>query len=370
MVTLGSAAPSQNTVNYDALLSTTFMAYRPKLVDNIFRANAFLAALRKWGGVDYQDGGERVQMPLMYAENDTFRSYKGYEQLIVKPQDGITSAFFDWGEVGGTVSISRREERQNSGEAALLRLLEKKIMQAEMSCKSTISRMLLAGTISGTTFVPGNSAKDLLPLGYFLPKDCTADPTIGGSVGNINRATYSWWRPNTAVLDSASKDTGNVFALAVTTYKGLAAAFKRMYNYCSRGADESGPNIILCDQIAYETYESSLDAKILYSQTNSADLGFDTVRCKGANMIWDELVPDIDQGQAAGYATFTGSAFFINTKFYQLIIDKQTDFITTPFIEPENSTSKVAKVLFMGQATVSNYRKLGVCYAIGQTIAA
>lgn len=368
MSTIGSTAPSQNTINYDSLLSMTLMAYRPKLIDNIYKSNSFLSALRANGGIDYQDGGERVQQPLLYGENDTFKSFKGYEQMSVKPQDGITSAFYDWAEIGGTISISRREERQNSGEAALMRLLEKKIMQAEMSAKAIVNRQLLAGTISGTEFVPGNDTKDLLPLGYFLPKDVTANPGVGGNVGNISRVTNSWWRPNSAVLDSGSKDTGNKFALSVSTYKGMAVALRRMYNYCTRGADGSGPNIVLMDQNSYETYVNALDNKIQYTDTRMADLGFDAVRLLGASVIWDELVPDIDQGQAHDYATFTGTAFFLNTKFYQLVIDKNTDFITTPFVEPENSNAKTAKLLFMGQATVSNARKLGVCYAISQSI--
>ncbi len=361
--------PSSRTVNYDALLSTTLENYRPVMVDNIFKSNALLAALKKYGGIDYVDGGERIRKLLMYEENDTFKSYRGYDTITVKPQDGITAAFYEWSEIAGTITISRREERQNSGEAAILKLLEQKTMQAEMSIKSKVNNQIVLGTIDTATFVPGNSAKDLLPLGYFLPKANATDPVSGGSVGNINRATYSWWRPQTAVLDSGTKDTGNSFAVAVTSYTGLRAALYRMYNFCSRGADGSAPNICLSDQITYETYENSLDQQKRYGDEELVSMGFDNVKLKGATMIWDELVPSIDTGEAAGAATYTGSAFFLNTKFWNLTIDSQTDFVTTPFIEPENQTAKTAKVLFMGQTTISNPRKLGVCYAISQSIA-
>lgn len=360
--------PSSRTLNYDALLSTTLEAYRPKMVDNIYKSNAFLAALKKYGGIDYVDGGERIREILMYEENDTVKSYRGYEQLTVKPQDGITAAFYEWGELAGTISISRREERQNSGEAAILKLLEQKIQQAEMSLKSKVNNQLVAGAISSATFVPGNDAKDLYPLGYFLRKAVATDPTAGGNVGNISASTYSWWRPNSAVLDSGTKDTGNKFAVAVTTYTGLRVALYRMYNFCSRGADNSGPNICLSDQVTFETYENGLDQQKRYGDEELVSMGFDNVKLKGATMIWDELVPDIDQGLAAGDTSFTGTAFFLNTKFYKLVIDKQTDFVTTPFIEPENQTAKTAKVLMMGQPVVNNARKLGVCYAINQSI--
>lgn len=366
----GASAPSSYTVNYDALLSTTLYAYREKMVDNIFKSNAFLAAMRMYGGIEYQDGGERIAQPLMYEENDTFKSYRGYDTLDVKPQDGLTTAFFEWAEIGGTISISRREERQNSGEAAILKLLEKKILQAEMSIKAQVNSQTLLGTVSSNKFIPGNEGKDLLPLGYFLPKDNSADPSGTGvvNVGNIARATYSWWRPRTAVLDSGSKDTGNDFALNVSTYAGLRAGLYRMYNFCTRGADGSSPNLVVTDQVTFETYENSLDQLKRYRQNDDlASMGFDNVKLKGATLIWDELVPDVDTGAAA---ITKGTAFFLNTKFYKLTIDKETDFVTTPFVEPENQTAKTAKVLFMGQTCVNNYRKIGVAYAISQSIAA
>jgi len=369
----GASAPSSYTVNYDALLSTTLFNYRAKMVDNIFKSSATLAALRQYDGIEYQDGGERIQMLLMYEANDTFHSYKGYDTLIVKPQDGITSAFYEWVEIGGTITISRREERMNSGEARIMNLLQQKIKQAEMSAKQKVNNDLIQGEVNTSTIVPVTDTVTgqlgLNPLGYFLPKANATNPLAGGSVGNINRATYSWWRPNTAVLDSGTKDTGNSFALAVTTYTGLRVGLYRMYNYCSRGADGSAPNLVITNQETFETYENSLDQQKRYTDESLTTMGFDNVKLKGATIVWDELVPSIDTGETdVTSATHTGTAFFLNTQFFKLVIDKQTDFLTTPFVEPENQTAKTAKLLFMGNTTCSNPRKLGVCYAISKSI--
>jgi hypothetical protein len=334
------------------------------LVDNIFKSNAFLAALRQYGGIEYQDGGERIQQPLMYEENDTFKSYSGYEQLTIKPQDGITSAFFPWREIGGTISISRKEERQNSGESRLLALLEKKIMQAEMSIKAKVNQQLIQGTVDTATFVPGNSAKDLNPLGWFLRYAPATDPLAGGNVGDIAAATYSWWRPNLANF-AATVASGHKFGLAVTTFQGLKIALYRLYNYCVRGADGSGPNLIVTNQETYESYENALDAQKQYRDESLVSMGFDNIKLKGASMVWDELVPDLYTGTTS---LTVGTAFYLNTKFYKLVIDKETDFVTTPFVEPENQTAKVAKVLFMGNATVSNPRKLGAAGRISLSL--
>ena len=236
-----------------------------------------------------------------------------------------------------------------------------------MTMRETLNQQLVLGTVSGATFVPGNSAKDLNPLGYFLRKDNTTDPTAGGDVGNIPGDTYSWWRHQTAVLDAGGVDTGNAFTLSVTTYAGLKAALRRMYNYCSRGSGGS-PNCVLMDQITFETYENALDTSVRYTNTKMADMGFDTIKLRGATCLWDEQMPDIENGQGPGASGFEGTAFFLNTNFYSLIIDSETDIITTPFIEPENQTAKTAKILFMGNAGISNMRKHGVAYGIRQDL--
>ena len=108
-----------------------------------------------------------------------------------------------------------------------------------------------------------------------------------------------------------------------------------------------------------------MDEKVRYTNTKLADMGFDNIKLRGATVIWDEQVPDLDNGTVAITA---GTAFFLNTKFYKLIIDAETDIVTTPFIIPENQTVKTAKILFMGNAAVSNLRKHGAAYAIAQNI--
>src|SRR3990167_594335 len=133
------------------------------MIDNIFKDSAFLAALREFDGISYLNGGERIAVPLMYGTSSTVKSYSDYETLDTTPQDGMTTAFYDWREIAGTISISRKEERQNSGEGRLLNLLEQKIKQAEMTMRETLNTQLLQGTADSATFVPGNSAKDLNP---------------------------------------------------------------------------------------------------------------------------------------------------------------------------------------------------------------
>ncbi|HDZ38697.1 MAG TPA: phage major capsid protein [Marinobacter sp.] len=365
MATVGdTGAPSTNTIYYDALLTTTLDAWvgGGSLFDQIFKDSAFLSLLRLSDAVIRQNGGERIRVPLLYGKNETIKSYSGYETLDTTPQEGLTTAFYEWREIGGTISISRKEERQNSGEAAKIALLGSKIEQAKMSMTEELSSQIVLGTVNSSTFVPGNDSKDMNPLGYFLRKKTATDPVAGGNVGNI-ASSNSWWRAKSAAFGGSS-EAGGVAVPTVTTYKGIVVALRRLYNYCSQGSGGS-PNIFLFDQISYETYENALDEKVRYSNTKLADMGFDNIKLRGATCIWDEIVPDVENGTAA---VTLGTVFALNTKFFKLVIDSETDVVTTPFVTPENQTAKTAKILFMGNTVCSNLRKQGVGYEILGTI--
>ncbi|MHC4158387.1 MAG: phage major capsid protein, partial [Planctomycetota bacterium] len=270
-----TGTPSTNTVYYDALLSTTVNAYRKTMVDNIFKDSAFLAFLRMSDAIRKQDGGERIQVPLMYGVNNTVGTHGGYSTLDTTPQEGITSAFYQWAEIAGTISISRKEQRQNSGEGRLLNLLEAKLKQAEMSMRETMNQQLVQGTVSSATFVQ-DTAEDgsygLNPLGYFFHKNKATDPTTI-DCGNIPKDTYSWWQHRVGALGaSPGSVTGEDFALNATTYAGLKVALRRLYNYAGRGSG-GFPNLGVMDQVSFETYENALDQSVRYMNTKMADMG-------------------------------------------------------------------------------------------------
>lgn len=371
------AVPSSRTINYDAVLSTCMEYVRPGLVDQIFTNAPFLAALygafgkkkKAKKGIRMVNGGERIRVPIMYGKNTTVGSYSGYDQLDVTPQDGITTAFYEWKQISGSVAISRKEERQNAGESRIRDLLESKVMQLELSMRDDVNNQVIGKTVSSGVWSAGagimnqTANADLDPLLHFIPKD----PTASVSVGNINRSTYSWWRPR--ILDGSaahgSKDAGAERGFLCDDWSTLKSAGRHLYNLCSRGGG-GFPDLGLMDQMCYESYEASLDDKVRYtSTTGPATLGFDTVRFKGQDLVWDEMMPDVDGGYAYDNSSWATSTWvMLNTQYIELVIDTQTDFVTTPFVRPENQDAKVSQVLFMGNLCCSNPRKQGMIYGI------
>lgn len=370
------AIPSSRTINYDAVLSLSFENVREGLFDNIFTSAAFLSSLygawgkrkRKGRGIRMVNGGERIRCQLLYGKNSTVKSYSGYDQLDVTPQDGITAAFFDWRQIAGSVAISRKEERQNAGETKIRDLLQAKIQQLEMSLRDEVNLQLLGKTVAAAAWSAGDgmsSGTDIDPLPLIIPKD----PGGSVAVGNINQNTYSWWRPKavdgTATHAGRGHNADRGFG-SITTWALLQTAMRWLYNACGRGAGGM-PDIVLTDQLTYESYESSMYDKHRYTNDTGGpvSIGYESVRFKGADVIWDEMMPDIETGVTYDSASWSkGTMFFINSDFMELVIDSATDFITTPFVRPENQDARVAQILAMMNLTCMNRRKQGIIYGI------
>src|SRR4030095_980194 len=281
--------PSAETVNYDALFTTTLRNYRSKLSDNISRGNKWVSFLKEKGRFRKQSGGINAHVPLMHALTSAADICRGYGVIDTPPQDGMTTAFYEWSQLSTPITISNKEKKQNKGEAKIIDLLKAKTMQSEVSLKELLNNCLVAGRYSASS--PSAEAQLLarvgrldsgaagpLPVGHIVD----VDPTRSVSVGNINGGTYSFWR-------------NQVAATAVTTFALLKRGLNNQYNNCSRGTG-GAPDILLGDQVAWEIYWLSLDQKEQYiiNSKRTVDIlgGTDALAFRGATFYWDEVVGD------------------------------------------------------------------------------
>lgn len=299
------------------------------------------------------------------------------------PQDGITSAFFPWAQIGVSITISGLEEMQNRGESAVLDLLQSKVTQAEGAGRNLLNNCLAMGRLAtGATgnrnaFVPrvgvmDNGAQGPLPVPFLID----VLPARGVTVGEINANNETWWR------NQAQAFSGSTFA-AYKQQKG------RLYNDCSRGSG-GNPDLIISDQRTWELYFNSLEAKERYviDDKRTIDVlggaGEDMLKYRGAVHIWDEVVPDpgtstatpeteIGKGDSVGSYLAdgnNGAEYHLNSNAMEYIVHEARDWVPTPFIKPVGQDARTSMLLWMGQLTVNNRRKLGVMYDITNTIVA
>ena len=299
--------------NFDNLLTTTLANYRSTLTDNIFTARPLTYKLMENGRIRMLNGGTKIVEPLIYGTNSTVGSYSGYETLSLTPQEGISAAEFEWKQYAASIAISGIEEAKNNGEQEIINLLEAKIMQAEESMRESFNQMFFA---DGT----GNSSKDWNGLGNLVES--------GNTVGGINSSTYSWW---------ASKEDNDAVALSLADMSSL-------YNNVSVGNDH--PDLLLTTQTLFEKYEALLQPNLRYTDTKTADAGFQNLLFKAAPVMYDT-------GCTAGVF------FFLNSKYLTLCGHSAKWFQQTEFIRPEDLDARYALIMCYGNLTVRNRAKQG-----------
>ena len=299
--------------NFDNLLTTTLANYRSTLTDNVFTARPLTYKLMEGGRIRMLNGGTKIVEPLIYGQNSTVGSYSGYETLSLTPQEGISAAEFEWKQYAASIAISGIEEAKNNGEQEIINLLEAKIMQAEESMRESFNQMFFA---DGT----GNSSKDWNGLGNLVES--------GNTVGGINSSTYSWWQ---------SKEENTATALTL-------AQMSSLYNSVSVGNDH--PDLLLTTQTLFEKYEALLQPQLRYTDTKTADAGFQNLLFKAAPVMYDV------------HCT-AGVFYMLNSKYLTLVGHSGKWFSQTSFISPEDVDARYALIMCYGNLTVRNRAKQG-----------
>ena len=302
--------------NVDGLLSHSLSAVRKKLADNIFTRIPLFMWLKQKARLS-EDGGATIVVPLMYGKNTTAKSYSGYGILDTTPQDGLTAAQYTWAQYSVSITISGREERiQNAGEKAILKLLASKTEQAEMSLRDKLDIDLWASATTGTNILA-------------LPTIVDTTTTIA----DVSKSANSWWQ--------AQVNASGSFAA-----QGLSDMELTYNEVMNQSMDNSGPDFLCGTQAVYEFYNNKLQPQQRYTDNKYGDAGFENLRFKGATMTFDGNVP-------------SQALFFLRSDNLKLVSNSATNFITTPFIKPENQDARVAQILWAGNIVSDNNRKLG-----------
>ena len=353
MPTYGSAGqPSASTFNYDALVATSVANYRKTFTDNISTSNIFFKKLKDKDMWESADGGLYIAEDLMYGLAPT-DSYDGYDELPLTPSEGITQAQYPWRQLATPIAISEKERKMNKHR--IVDLVAAKIMQAEISMQEAWAKYFLQGQLADggvgnlytakTSPVNGSSAFD--PLGSLV----MYNPALSLSPGGIDQSTQTWWRnQSTASISS--------------TYIAFIQEVLNLFNSCSKGPGGT-PDFGISDQVTWEQLSVAYYQRYRTEATQVGDYPFPVLKFQGVEIGWDQFMPDV----AAGTVTATeGSLYFLNSKFLKIRYEAETNFVTSDFKQPVNQDAKFKHILWMGNATTNNRRKLGVMGSIQRSM--
>lgn len=301
--------------------------------DNIFGSNALFYFLGEEGFKEESDGGRLIEFGLEYAENSTFKSYDELETLDTTRVSVFDAARFDWKINAGTVVYSELERLRAQASSGKYDLIADKLENGKNSHIAAMNRQLWS---DGT----GNGSKDIGGVQLLI----STTPTTG-SVGQINRATFSFWRNQ----QTSGAKTTNAF-------DNLRASMRSIFNLCSRGGVEETPSAWITTRTVFEGYESILLANeriTIEDKRQGADGGIKNtlLKFKGADGSFDEAAP-------------SGNMYFFNNRNLKFCYLTGGWMKMYPQVDPANQLANVHKVATFGNAGTNNSRRLGVVSAI------
>jgi len=316
--------------NLSEIITTTLRNRSGELADNVSNGNALLMRLKEKGAWKPASGRTIVQ-ELDYAENGTFMYYSGGEQLNVGASDVLSAAEFDWKQAACAVVATGLEvDVQNTGKEAIIDLLEARIKNAQRTMRNNICN----GMYSDGTGTGGKQIGGLQLL--------VADAPTSGTVGGINRATYSFWQNQ--VYDASSDGGTAATASNIQTYMNA------MYLECTRGGDK--PDLILADANYYKLFWGSMQAIQRVTDSKMAEAGFQNIKFSGADVVYED-----NSGMP------TNHMYFLNTDYIYLRYAPKRLFKPLEKVQSINQDAMVQLITFAGNMTTSNASLQGVLKA-------
>lgn len=323
------------TPNLSELITTTLRNREKKVVDNITNKNALLRRLRKKNKIKIvKDGGRTLVKPLHYAENGTFKRYSGYETLDIAASDVISAAEYNWKQAAVVVTIDGLTRRQNTGKSQIINLLSERIENALMTFDNNISTDIYS---AGTA----DSSKQIGGLQSLI-----ADAPTSGTVGGIDRQSYSFWQ--NYKYDASSDGGAAADATNIQTY------MNQVWLNTLRGGDKV--DMILADNNYWLHYLNSLQAIQRITSVGGADPGTDA--SDGALKFFSaDVIPD------GGSGIPTNHMYFVNSDYITFEIHSDANFSPMDERMSVNQDATVVPILFMGNLTMSNAARQGVLIA-------
>ena len=323
----------------------TWYEIKAEVEDNIMESNVVWLALREFGVMDPQEGGEYFTETVGYGKKDIQRFVKGsvLDQNEV-PLD--TMARWDWTYFLVDVNRTLTDDQKNRGPSMIKSYVARRLEVAKESVSQDIETMIHQyGTWDAIAQPKGLydvcAPHAAITVGTSGGTGSNGDAwNSGTNNGNINR-TNTWWR-NWAGTDSTTESRANKILAGTAPFDlNLRSDMAHIYNMVTNG--QASPNFILASQNLYEAYEDEVSDKQQVVRTSfdkaAADLGFETLTFKGATFTYSNKLE-----AATNQPSLGNEMLFLNMDYLKYVYDPGVWFDMTEWRVGTNAMERVAYI--------------------------
>lgn len=305
------------------MLTVTMFKRSKKMGDGISRNIPLLKFMKN--NQKLVNGGESILEEQLFAENASYQRYAGGEVLNTNQTEQFTAFRFNWKQIAVAVVINGLEsDVQNTGPEQVFDLLEKRIEAAEYTMLNNMAVDLESdGTADGGKQIGG--------LGLLV----SSAPT-SGTIGGIDRATYTWARNQ--LLDASD----NSITLSNSTIQSF---FGLCVDALTRNNEK--PNLIYAGGTHYRWYRESLQTVQRIMKVGDGDV--DTIGT-GLEFLG---IPVINGGGYQGIANALITRF-LNTNHLFFKTASKRNFVPLKARDSFNQDATVRYLAWAGNMTGRN----------------
>jgi len=258
-----------------SLVATTLNKYGKKLYGQCWDGIPFFNWMRSHGRVKGVEGGLNIIDDIEISQNSSVGWRDPKSPIGLVEQDPFRQVAWAWKTIDGGVPLFWDDERKNRGDARIIDFGENLIRNLRDTMQEKIGIALFA---DGTTDPDSLDGLDSI---------CDNDNVYPAAddkqqVTGINRATAGneYWQANCL-------ETTEPWSLNAGTDGGWLHA----YMLACKGKNNDQPDIILCDQKTWETYDATLLQSQRFESPKLAEAGFRSLMYKNCAVVWDENCP-------------------------------------------------------------------------------
>lgn len=301
-----------------ALTLTELQAITDYYIDKVpsdiyFKGNILLYKLLggEDRGTNLIDGGKKIQVVLEYDESNN-GSYGATTKLPLNKKEVFNSAFFGWAAYFAGTVIDLDDQRQNSGEAAIVNLVQGKLKNMQKTIRKKMGTDIYASAADANSFTGlGNLFSTVTSTAY----------------GEIAEDDMPAWKAN---VDTTAE---------AISFK-VMQKIRRMAQIDDNS--EGKPNLYITTQLLKDGFERTLQSQARYADVRLVNAGFDNILFGGAPVV-------ADNKQASGYCDG------LNLRFLEIKTHRDYNFTKPVWSSPiDQPDVKVSFIKWSGNLVCKN----------------
>lgn len=283
------------------VLSSTLELMKDRAVDNLYQRVTLFEKAKAYGGIEVHEGGSSLSLPIGTDEASVItEQVTGYEPVNLATAPQLDKANYQWAQFTLPLIISSKEQRENRGTEAKVKILEARMKMNMNQFQKAVSGRILNGgsptanpaTGLATLHAPADAPNAYLSIGT----------DVGGTVGGVARAGISGLRNQRQDL-AADFDNVNDRMTAIAIRAAAEAPFGTKHCW-------------ITNEEFFRGYKDQLFDRERYIDVKQLDGGRLELAFQGAPVIYDPQMAEYANPSADDILAYCVN--FENIKFHML----------------------------------------------------